>query len=296
MNNLLTKGGCFILLVVAIRLISSFCLQQTDGFAVARLQSAFPSDASWNISSSNPFDKAEFEQAIQQKYSYLGFGGQCFAFESEDQQYVIKFFKQRFIEPQKWLMLLPLPNALQSRRNRFYERILSKHCRDFNSYKIAYDTLKEETGLIYIHLNKTNNLHKQLTLSDKLHINHQIDLDQTEFIIQKKAQLVYPYIDQMMSQGNSQCIQQALHSILSIIVSRCQKGIFDEDPRIHCNVGLIGTQAIFIDVGRFKADPQRTKPEIYKQDISLITARFKGWLADKHPSLVPLLEEEIKQL
>lgn len=283
-------------IIAIITYVPDFCFKHTDGFSVARLQSAFPSDPRWDISSLPPTDQTEFDKAISQKYRYLGFGGQCFAFESEDGQYVIKFFKHQLRKPQAWLFSLPLPEPLRSKCRKMLQRMISKHERDFNSYKLAYDALKGETGLVAIHLNKTSNIHKSLTIADKLQILHQIDLDQTEFILQKKAQLVYPAIARMMEQGNFESARKSLHAIFQLIVSRCQKGIFDEDPRIHCNVGLIGTEAIFIDVGRFKLDPKRADPQVYMHDLTLITERFKGWIGENYPALLFVFEEEMDML
>lgn len=300
MNMALKKWGIILLqiaiVVAIIEFVPDFCFKETDGFSMSRLQSAFPSDRHWDIAPLSASDQAEFDKAIGQKYRYLGFGGQCFAFESEDGQYVVKFFKHRLRKPQAWLIALPFPEPLRSQCRKHYKRTLSKHYRDFNSYKLAYDNLKEETGLIAIHLNKTSHIHQQLTITDKLKISHQIDLDQTEFIVQKKAQLVYPSIAAMMEHGNIEMVKESLHSILHLIVGRCQKGIFDEDPRIHCNVGLIGTDAIFIDVGRFKPDDQRSNPEIYKHDLSIITKRFKEWISENYPTLIPVFEEQMDQI
>ncbi len=300
MNTALKKWGTIlfqiVIVITIIECVPDFCFKQTDGFSVSRLQSTFPSDPHWDISILSASDQEEFDKAIGQKYRYLNFGGQCFAFESEDGQYVVKFFKHHFRKPQAWLMALPFPEPLRSKFRKRYNRALSKHYRDFNSYKLAYDTLKEETGLITVHLNKTSNIHRQLTITDKLEISHQIDLDQTEFIVQKKAQLVYPTIAQMMEHGNIECVKASLHSILDLIVSRCKKGIFDEDPRIHCNIGLIGTGAIFIDVGRFKPDDNRSNPDVYRHDLSIITKRFKEWIAENYPTLLSIFKEEMDRI
>lgn len=296
MKTALKNLTFLVLLIAIVKFVPDFCAKQTDEFSLCRLQSAFPSDPNWDTPPLNDSDQFEFKRAIAQQYHYLGSGGQCFAFESEDGQYVIKFFRHKLRKPQRWLLSLPLPEPLALKQAKAYNRLLNKHHRDFNSYKLAYEVLKEETGLICIHLNKTSKIGHHLTVSDKLHIRHQIDLDQTEFILQKKAELVYPSITKMMEEGHIEEAKKSLHAILGLIVSRCQKGIFDEDPRIQCNVGLIGTEAIFIDVGRFKKDEQRSDPEVYMHDLAEINHRFKGWLAENHPSLVPVLEEEMEQL
>ncbi len=295
MKPLLKTAAFLIIAAAIIKFLPDFCAKQTDEFSLVRLQSAFPNDPSWETLPLSEADQAEFEKAIDQQYSYLGSGGQCFAFESEDGRYVLKFFKHKLRKPQLWLLSLPLPEPLASKQRKAYSRFLNKHRRDFASYKLAYEQLKEQTGLICIHLNKTSTIGRSLTISDKLHIAHRIDLDRTEFILQKKADLVYPSIDKMMEEGKIEEARRALHAIVELIVSRCKQGIFDEDPRIHCNVGLIGAQAIFIDVGRFKLDPLRTAPEVYLNDLMAITERFKHWLEENHPLLLPLLEEEIAQ-
>lgn len=283
------------ILLVAVNWVADFCLNQTDEFSVCRLQSALPNDPIWATQPLSSEQLAEFDRAMDQKYHYIGSGGQCFAFESEDRQHVIKFFKHRLRKPQTYWMSIPLPQSLAKRRSVWFNRLISKHYRDYNSYKLAYDHLREETALLAVHLNKTDNIGKILTITDKLHIEHRIDLDKTEFILQKKADLVYPTLEHLLEQGQLDQVKKAFHAIFELIVSRCQKGIFDEDPKIHCNVGLIGDKAIFIDVGRFKTDPERCNPQIYRQDLLVIAEKFKDWINQNNPSLIPLFEEELKQ-
>ena len=270
---------------------AQFSLKKTDGFSIASLESQFPSAPEWNIEDLAPEEKVELDKALSQPYHYLGFGGQCYAFESQDQKYVIKFFKHRFNRFQLKL----IENSLLKPFGfyKIYNRFLSKHVRDFTSYKIAYDLLKKQTALLYIHLNKTSHLHKKLTLSDKIHIFHEIDLDQTEFLLQKKAQLVHPWIEEKIKEGNLTAIRKGIRSIFELIVSRCKMGIYDEDPKIHCNIGLLEEEAIFIDVGRFKKDDTRTNSSIYLQDLQNITLRFKNELGKKHPELLEIFEEEL---
>lgn len=67
-------------------------------------------------------------------------------------------------------------------------------------------------------------------------------------------------------------------------------GIFDEDPRLHKNVGVVGDQPIFIDVGRFKRDERRKQPAIYQRDLVEITARLRSWLAVEKPELIECLD------
>ena len=272
---------------------ASFCDQQTDGFSVARIHSELPFDPAWETASLPSDQKEEILQILNQKFHYLGFGGQCFAFASEDGKYVIKFFKHKIRKPFSFLLQTPLPDPFEKKRLKKLNKALFKLHRDFNSYKIAFEDLREETGLLFIHLNKGSDLKQSMTIVDKIGIEHQITLDNVEFVLQKRAKLVYSYIDELMAKDDTESAKAAMRSILDVIVSRCKKGVFDEDARIHRNFGFIGSKPIFIDVGRFRRDSQRTDPEIYKTDLEDITGRFRDWLEETYPKLVPILDEEL---
>ncbi len=278
---------------------SQFCNAQTDGFSVVRIHSDLPYEAQWEASPLNAEEAATLDAALSQPFHYLGCGGQCFAFASEDDQYVIKFFKHRIRKPFTYFYHSSLPRILDEVRERKYYKALFKLNRDFSSYKMAYENLRAESGLIYIHLNKHEKTtppciaHKQIEIIDKLGIRHTIALDGIEFVVQKKATLAYKRIADLMNANDYAGARESMRSIIHAIAERCKKGIFDEDPKIHRNLGFVGSVPIFIDVGRFTSDPSRKKPEVYCKDIRYITKRLHHDLEDSYPTLVPILEEEI---
>lgn len=272
--------------------IALFCEKQTDDFSLAYIQSDLLPCPEWETHSPSP----EVKHVLSQSFHYLGCGGQAYAFVSDDNQYVIKFFKQRdFRKPHRLLLSLPRPGILELARLHKYTKALSKLRRDFSSYKLAYEALPEESGLVYVHLNKGSDLKQSLAITDKLGITHTIDLDNVEFVLQKKASPLFPRIQTQMEHGDLAGAKQTIHAIVEVLVGRCQKGIFDEDPRLHNNMGVIGTSAMFIDVGRFVRDPQRTHPETYKEDLKHITGkRLKPWLEENYPELSAYLDEKIE--
>jgi hypothetical protein len=276
--------------------VGILCDSLTDGFSVARIHSELPFNPEWETSPLSEPAQQELDQALSQTYRYLGCGGQCFAFCSADGKYVVKFFKHRIRKPYSFFYAATLPFGLDHLRQRKLKKALFKHQRDFTSYKIAYEDLREETGLLYVHLNKGTSSNRSLQIIDKLGIGHRIALDQVEFVVQKKAQLVHDKIEDLMADRDPAKAKAALHGILDVIVSRCKKGIFDEDPRIHRNFGFLGETPIFIDVGRFIRDPRRKDPAVYQADIQLITKRFRHWLEEAHPELVTTLDEELYEL
>jgi hypothetical protein len=297
MNQPFKKGGTlcasFLLLGILHYFMAAFCNKWTDGFTILRIHSELPFNPAWESTPISNEKRNELHDIFSQKFHYLASGGQCFAFASENERYVVKFFKHKFRKPYSYFLKIPLPEKLDQLRKRKLNKALYKLKRDFTSYKIAYEELPQETRLLYIHLNKGTQLNQSITIIDKLGIEHLIPLDDVEFIVQAKAELVYAHIETLMKQGDTQGVREALHSILHIIVNRCKRGIFDEDPRIHRNFGFIGNTPIFIDVGRFVRDPTRRDPIVYKADLLTITKRFRAWLKESHPKLVPILEEEL---
>lgn len=285
-------------LIAVFYFTTDFCAKKTDEFSITFIRSDLNYNPEWQIQPISLKAQAELEKIFSQKFYYLGCGGQSFAFVSENQEYVIKFFKHRYFrKPFRFIFSLPRPSVLELSRLRKYDNALFKLRRDFSSYKLAYEELREESGLVYIHLNKGTELNRSVHIIDKIGIEHEIDLDDFEFIVQRRAELIYPCIDALMAKEDVEAAKQLLHSILEAIVNRCKKGIFDEDPRIHNNLGIIGPKAMFIDIGRFVKDSQRTLPEIYKNDLkNIINERLRSWLQNNHPQLEACLDDEIAQL
>lgn len=293
MKRLFSSFLTLTLFVGSYLLFSHFCNAQTDGFSVARIHSELSFNPAWEV------DPLSFDQeqtlctVLNQKFRYLGCGGQCFAFVSEDDKWVIKFFKHRFRKPFSYFYHASLPMWIDRVRERKLHKALFKLNRDFTSYKIAYEDLREESGLLYIHLNKNEVNFPTLTIVDKIGISHKICLSEVEFVVQKKAELAYDHIGALMKNNDLSGARAALHSILQTLILRCQRGIYDEDPPIHRNLGFVDAQPIFIDVGRFRRDESRKNPEIYKKDLTLITKRLRRWLEENYPPLTTLLDEEL---
>lgn len=249
-----------------------FCLEKTDGFKVTNIHSNLKEQSRWQTEKKAT---EPLSPIFSQTFFYLGSGGQAYAFVSEDGKYVVKFFKQHH-----WG-----PLAKEKKKKKLF--------RDFSSYKLAFEELEEETGLVFIHLNKTDHLQSQLKIVDKLNIAHTIDLDKVEFIVQKWATPSYEHLDKLAQEKDLGRAKQAIDSIVSVILSRSQKGIYDEDAKIHRNFGFIENRAIVFDVGRFKKDPRRLDPKTQKEDLKKITSRLKTHLEEVSPQLAVYLEEKL---
>ena len=161
--------------------------------------------------------KKRFLCSSLKSFTYLGSGARCYVFISEDRSAVIKFFKHHHMRPRHIIHKIPLTKGLEKKRAKVIgipEKMLFAL---FTSCKLANEHLKEESGLIGVHLNKTKDFNQSLTLIDKLGIRHEIDPNTVEFIIQKKAQPIFKKIAQLMKQGNICGAKQAVRAYLDLI-------------------------------------------------------------------------------
>jgi hypothetical protein len=283
--------------LLAFILLKQFCYRQTDGFALYKICSSLSYCSDWETTPSLSQDnEREIAPILDQPFYYLAKGAQSYVFASADGKTVIKFFRIYHLRPPIWLTALQLPLPLQSYKIR---KMIEKNLeleKDFQSYKIAFQELKDETGLHYLHLNKTHHLKKSLTIYDKIGIAYQLDLDQMEFLIQKKASLVFPSIEHLINTEGVDAAKEAISALVKLLVKRCEKGIFDKDPDLNTNFGFLHKVPVQIDVGRFRKEQAGQAPEDYRNEVIRITDNFRQWLDQNHPSLSEHLLKEIQYL
>jgi hypothetical protein len=258
-----------------------FCHHQTAGFTVGRITAELPFQAEAEAPALAVFD---------QPFFYLDKGAQCYVFISEDRTHVLKFFRLHRLSPPWWMPHFKLPSFLEAKRQAVLDICQDRLSRHFDSYKLAFERLKDESALVYIHLNKTDCLQKQLIIVDKLGIRHPINLDDMGFILQKRADLMYPTFEKWMAQDEGEKAKTAIDQILALLKKRCERGIYDKDPNLATNFGFIEGEAIQIDVGRFRL----RKQEPVQTEIIRITAPFKQWLEERDPSLALYLQDQLE--
>ncbi len=188
----------------------------------------------WSISDPAP------QGILSQKFTFLGEGAQAIAFQSEDKKYVLKVFKMRRFTPSFTDQLCP---HVVRRRLRNLHWV-------FNGYKNAYQDLRKDTGLVWIHLAKTNTLHQILTLLDHDGNEHRIDADATEFVIQEKAELIFDRLSRLQREGKTTEVQKAIASIHALVQHRIDMGYADRDKAVSNNYGFVGDRPIQLDIGR----------------------------------------------
>lgn len=283
MQTYLLKSSLFICGFVA---AAFFCKKQTDGFRIDKITSYLAYHPEWEIGIQES-ELNSLKKCFEKPFRYLGKGAQSFVFASEDGQYVIKFFRYDHMGDETWLGYLPFTRV----KNRV-TKLKNKLEQDFNSYKIAYDYLKDEAGLIYIHLNKTQGLFDSIQLIDKLGICHTLKLDGLEFVLQKRASLFVPTLQEMIKEGQIEEAKSLISQLISYLKTRCDKQIFDKDPDLFTNFGVVKGRVVQIDVGRFKHQVcDHTQDEIIR-----ITDKLHHLLKEISPELDQELERQIANL
>lgn len=276
--------------------VGYLCKIPTRSFALSKISSSFEASKEWETAPLEEEQERELERALSQPYHFLSKGAQAFVFQSEDERYVIKFFKLHHLQPSIWLRILRWPWQMESYR---LEKMMEKRkelFKTFMSYKIAYNELQEKTGMLFLHLNKSNHLKRSLSFSDPLGIVHKVDLDQMEFFVQRCAAPFFPEVERYIALGEREKVKQILSELVALLVMRNQKGIFDKDPDIRTNFAILNHKTVQIDVGRFSRDEMRKESSVYSEEIRRVTDGLTRWLEARDPLLSMHLQKELSKL
>lgn len=237
-----------------------FSHHKSFGFSLDKISSNLAPRPEW---ASPNLPKERQVEIFDQPYRYLASGAEAYAFASRDGKYVIKFFRMKHLIPSLSDYLKP---GKLARREKNLNAI-------FTAYKSAYDALKEETGLLFVHLNKTENLKRKLTVTDRIGRDHLIDLDQTEFVVQERAELIFSYLKKLLDQGDHVGVIRAKEEMLALVRTRIEKGFADQDKAVSHNYGFVNGRPIHLDIGRiFKGKKEK--------EYERISARIDKWLQE----------------
>lgn len=256
-----------------------FCESKTDGFSVLRIKPKQEFHPQWEIDAS--IEESKFKEIFIQPFDYLGKGAQTYVFASRDGNYVIKFFRHynKHATPFDFLPFNGIQKMVAKRAR--------KREKDFTSYKLAFEKLKNETGLVYIHLNPTKTLKTSVTLYDKIKIQYKLSLDEFGFILQKKAKPFYPTLSKWIEEERLEDAKLAITQLVQLIKKRCSAGLFDKDPDLKTNFGFLEGAPIQIDIGRFKLK------ETGANEVGRVLRKLEAWLGERSPELTTYLHNEI---
>lgn len=276
------------LLIITIAIITVYGLGRlyyrvTDGFTIGNMTSDFVYHPEWETRPLTQDEHQTLDSAIDQSYSYLGKGCQAYVFQSQDGKYVIKFFKYQRFRLKPWESYLPSVSFIDSYR---YQKLLKKQKKLENflsSWVVAFDDLKSEAGLIYVHLNKSTNLKKMLLIRDKIGMEHQVDLDQYEFCVQKKAVMLSDALLRFKRENKLTEAKQLILRLIDLLVSDYKRGFRDNDPALMQNTGVVDGYPIYVDIGQLVKDEKIKNPEVYQPILKAKMQELDLWLQENYP-------------
>ena len=270
--------------------------KRNHSFCIRFIYSSIDNRPEWDLPAPSSKEVTLLDEVLKQKFHYLAKGCHCYAFISEDQQYVIKFHRYAsHLRIFPWLNH-PFSYQFSEHRKSIMKHNLEKLKENLQSYTHSSQALKEETGLIMLHINRTDTLHRNVTLVDATQAEYQIPLDQVTFILQHKANLIYPTLDKLVSEKKIDDAKKVITNVVQLITDCCKKGYVDEDPVLRKNYGLIAGRAIHIDVGDLVRNEKVQLRENYIPHVKEMTESLRVRLEKQYPELLPHYYKEIESL
>lgn len=203
-------------------------------------------------------------------------------FISEDKQYVLKFFKQKHLRIPFWAKSQLLSYLIKPLQDKKIEKKQQKIKHLFSSCKLAYMDLKEETGLIFVHLNKDQSFDNTIVIKDKIGFEHSINLNEFAFVLQRKVQPAHMVMQNWLDNNEIDEAKKGIADLFKVIQARYAKGIVDQDPALLQNLGFADNRAFIIDLGQFR---KKKFSNDYSLDIGKKTTDFYKWLEKRNSIL-----------
>lgn len=257
------------------------------GLAAKFSSPTFSSAPEWELPPLSQEEQRTIDQILSQKFTFLARGSQAFAFVSEDGKYVLKLFKQHKWHPKNLLGYIPLSF------NPYYRDYLNRQKKQLDvlsSCKAALLHVKEDTGVLFAHLNPTPLSIPPTTLVDKRGKVWILNLSQSCFLLQKKADLFYPHIQALMEQKDIEGAKEAITATFQLLHKFFENGVFENNVILRKNFGFIDRKPIQFDIGKFKYDPSHQSE---KGEIQVVTKGFRRWLVKNYPELVSHFDQNL---
>lgn len=286
----------FIVLWPLVLLIAGLLLCRTPhGFHFVKVRSNFEFSAGSSLSSSSVEEFLRLRHVFSQPFHFLSTGAQCYAFVSEDGRYVIKFFKMHQLTPKYWLKKLPFP-FLEKYTFEKVEMRQRKREETFGGFIAALEDMPEKTGVLFVHFTRTHYPQDKLKVIDKKGVVHHIPLNHVPFVLQKRADMIYPYVSSLIQKGDKDRAIESLISILVLIRDRCKMGFADRDDGVSSNYGFLHGEPIEIDLGRVVRDENMKHPASYLREMLRVSRKMELWLEASYPELLPVLQQRLYKL
>jgi hypothetical protein len=261
-------------------------VKHAKGFTIEKILMRYP-----EVARSNSEKLFSANQILNQPYFFLGKGKQFFVFQSADGKYVIKFFQQQRFALGECFGFLPecLADYFRAKKKAARQKRYGKMV---ESIELAASRIQKETGILFCHLGKTEGQYPDLQVLDKKGTFLSIPLDNVQFVLQKKAELLKPTLVKLMHDGKEEAAKQKIDAMFQTLVTVAKAGIEDEDGALvrNDNLGIIDNEAIYFDVGKFVDVKGKMTPALFAYDLRKLRPLY-NWLKKNYPSLAVHFEE-----
>jgi hypothetical protein len=289
MSEMFLKFIRITLLLCAVYLCGHLWFLARDGFSVGRI--AYLPQYSADL------EESREEQAIpllNQSYTYLGRGRQCYAFVSADGKTILKIPRFDRYRLPIVLRAFSVPWLHAYRQSSLQDRTQRLACL-LESFRIAGDEFAEYTGVLYVHLRRTNSLPTKVLLYDHLHRPFVLNVNTTVFALQKNHPLFAPLFLKELQSGNRVQAQVMLNSLLNLMRERGKRGLFNKDSRFLKNYSWDGEKCIQIDIGSFYRDPTVPHREIAARSFFQGAWPIRDWLSHLDHPFALQVEEDLRE-
>lgn len=285
-----------LLVCVLLFALARLYFRVTDDFRIANITYEIPFHSEWEIPSLDMASQDKVNTILDQKFSYIGKGAQCYAFGSDDGKYVLKLFKFKHLKPSLFVEYLPAIWPLKNYKEKETARKIRKLESVFVGYRLAYGVHRDETGLLYIQLNPNQGHTKRtVTVRDKIGLERTIDLDSIVFVVQEKAKTTRSVLRESLEKGDVAGAKRRVRQILDLYKLEYSKGIYDLDHGVMHNTGFVGEKPIHLDVGKLTKEERMKSKEYSRSDFAIILAKFDRWISENFPKEYPEMKKDIQE-
>lgn len=263
-------GG--IVFIAAFNTIEHITHEQTDGFSLRRTQFDQPLQTGEII----------HQPELDQTFHYLACGNQSYVFLSSDGQYVLKLFKYANTPAPHFMTKIPLLNYFKPFKPHRHANIFMKRERDYRGYQLAFDRFKEESSIIAVHLSPIERGYPTITLYDKLNCRLTVNLNETPFVLQRKATPAFRQLKTWIRAGQIDIAKEAIENLKILLQKRISLNLLDDDVNFYSNLGFVGKQPVQVDPGHF-IDGATPDPDL---EIATLTQKLTTWCQKHAPELL----------
>jgi hypothetical protein len=117
-------------------------------------------------------------------------------------------------------------------------------------------------------------------ITDKIGMHHTIDLDQSQFCIQRKAEMLSDVLKQMVAEHKLKEAELLISRLYLLFLADYARGFNDNDPALLQNTGVVDGYPVHIDIGQLVRDKRMKDPAFAYPIFMLKMEELKRVMSD----------------